>query len=160
MGLKDYVVPSTTVTLTPTKATVVARGLNFVDLSKLINDHGPALILIYGRVMAEVQAGTLNKDTIGKLIQTSLVELPELMGSIIAIGVDEPELSATALKLGPLVQVEILSAIIGHTLISEAEVKKLVEIVTNMLEKAADLGTTLTDANDPSMNGSGASAGA
>ncbi len=157
MGLKDYVVPSTEVTLVPTPTTVMVRGLNFADLTALLNEHGPVLILLYGRVMAEANAGTLTADRVGELIQTSLIEMPALMASIIARAVGEPEETELAGKLAVGVQIEILAATIGHTFVSEAEVKKLVETVTTMLEKAGGLATEMTL---PSQDGSGASAAA
>lgn len=156
MGLKDYVVPSTEITLAPSTAKVKVRGLNFVDLSSLINEHGPVLILIYGRVWAEIKAGNLDPAKVGQMIQTTLMETPELIGSIIALAADEPDAKQNAMTLTPGVQVEIISAVIGHTFISEAEVKKLVEIVTTMLEKAGDLATELTGTT-ASTDGSGAS---
>jgi len=157
MGLKDYVVPSTLVTLAPTTNTVTVRGLNFTDLSQLLNDHGPALVLIYSRVYAEVMAGKLDQQKVGDLIQTTLMETPRLIGDIIAIAAGEPDAADMALKLTPGVQLELMSAIIGHTLVSEAEVKKLVEAVTTMMEKVGDLATTLTS-GVASQAGSGASA--
>lgn len=159
MGLKDYVVPSTEVTLVPSPQKVTARGLNFADLSLLLNKHGPTLVLIYGRVWAEMQAGSLDSARVGDLIQTTLMETPELLADIIAVSVDEPDAADMAAKLTPGVQIEIISAVIGHTFVSEAEVKKLVEVVTKMMEKAGDLATKLTS-EGPSTDGSGAFVGA
>lgn len=156
MGLKDYVVPSTEVTLVPSTAKVKVRGLNFVDLTKLLNDHGPVLVMIYGRVWAEIKSGTLDPAKVGEMIQTTLMETPDLVGDIIAIAADEPDAKSHAMTLTPGVQVEIISAVIGHTFVSEAEVKKLVEIVTQMLEKAGDLAMSLTGVA-PSTVGSGES---
>lgn len=154
MGLKDYVVPTTTITLAPGN-TMPVRGLSFADLSALMNVHGPALILIYGRVYAEITEGTLNAKSVGQLVQTSFAEVPELVADIIAMAADEPDLAATARKLPPGLILEAMMAIIGHTFVSEAELKKLVETVTTMLEKAGGLAEQLT--NDPaSTDGSGA----
>jgi len=154
MGLKDYVVPSTTVILAPTQASVTVRGLNFADLTKLMNEHGAAMVLLFGRVWAQAKTGTLDGKSVGELIQTSLMEMPELAASMIAIAVDEPDATDMAAKLTPGVQIEILMAAIEHTFVSEAEVKKLVEAVTTMMEKAGGLATTLTGA---STDGSGES---
>lgn len=156
MGLKDYVVPTTTITLAPSDNTVTVRGLNFADITKLVNNHGPVLILLYGRVWAEVKAGSLDAAKVGQLIQTTLFETPLLIAETIAIASDEPDAVKQAAKLPPGVQVELVSAIIGHTFISEVEVKKLVEIATTMLERLGGLATTLTS-EEPSTDGSSAS---
>lgn len=155
MGLKDYVVPTTIVTLA-TDNLMSVRGLNFADITKLVHDHGPALILIYGKVYAEATAGTLDSATVGKLIQTTMAETPELIADIIAIAADEPSAAAKAKRLPPGVQLEAMLAIVGHTFVSEAELKKLVETVTTMLEKAGGLAAMLTS-DKLSTDGSGES---
>jgi hypothetical protein len=158
MGLKGYVVPQTSIPLAPDNNLTV-RGLAFADLSKLLVNHGPQMILLYGTVWNEAKEGTLNAERVGTLIQETLTEFPQLTAEIIAIAADEPDQIEMAAKLPPVRQIEALMAIIGHTLVSEAEVKKLVEIVTDAMERAGDLASNLTSGLT-STTGSGASAAA
>jgi hypothetical protein len=158
MGLKGYVVPQTTIPLAPGNDLTV-RGLAFADLSKLLVNYGPQMILLYGQVWNEAKEGTLNAERVGTMIQTTLTEFPELTAEIIALAADEPDQAPMAAKLPPVRQMEALMAIIGHTLVSEAEVKKLVEIVTDAMERAGDLASNLTSGLT-STTGSGASAAA
>lgn len=165
MGLMDYTVPSTDITLAPEKdgkpaVSMTVRGLAFADLSALIVKYGPQLIMIYGKVFAEATAGTLDGARVGELIQTTLVECPELMAEIVVLASDTPstpQALAIARKLPPGTQLEALLAIIEHTFVSEAEVKKLIEIVTKAMERATDLVVEMTPKTDPLKGGSGAS---
>lgn len=168
MGLMDYTVPSTDITLAPGKdgkpaVSMTVRGLSFADLSTLIVKYGPQLIMIYGKVFAEAKAGKLDGARVGEMIQTTLVDCPELMAHILVLASDTtptPEALALARKLPPGVQLESLLAVTEHTFVSEAEVKKLIEIVTKAMERATDLVTKLTPETIPSQDGSGASAAA
>lgn len=167
MGLLDYTVPSTDITLAQAKdgkpaVTMTVRGLAFADLSALIVKYGPQLILIYGRVFAEAKAGKLDGARVGQLVQTTLVDCPELMAEIIIVASDTPstpQAMALARKLPPGIQLEALLSIIEHTFVSEAEVKKLVEIVTKAMERAGDLMGKMTETS-PGQDGSGESAAA
>ena len=163
MGLLDYVVPSTEIPLAPARdgkpaVSMVVRGLAFADLSALIVKYGPQLILIYGRVFAEAKEGKLDGARVGQLIQTTLVDCPELMAEIIVIASDtqsSPQALDVARKLPPGIQLEALLRIVEHTFVSEAEVKKLIEIVTKAMERAGDLVGKMTTA--PSTSGAGES---
>lgn len=164
MGLMDYTVPSTDITLAPSAdgkpaVSMSVRGLAFADLSALIVKYGPQLIMIYGRVFAEAKAGKLDGARVGELIQTTLADCPELMAEILVIASDtpvSPQSLDIAKKLPPGKQLEALFAIIEHTFVSEAEVKKLVEIVTKAMERAGDLVGKMTE-TIPGKDGSGVS---
>ncbi len=163
MGLLDYTVPSTDITLAPAKGskpavTMTVRGLAFADLSTLIVKYGPQLIVLYGRVFAEAQAGKLDGGKVGEMVQTTLVECPELMAEMVVIASDTPvsdKALGLAKKLPPGVQLEAIISIIEHTFVSEAEVKKLIEIVSKAMERAGDLVSKL--ATEPLPNGFGES---
>lgn len=164
MGLLDYVVPSTEITLAQAKdgkpaVSMTVRGLAFADLSALIVKYGPQLIMIYGRVFAEAKAGKLDGSRVGELIQTTLVDCPELMAEIVVIASDtpvSPQALEVAKKLPPGIQLEALLHIVEHTFVSEAEVKKLIEIVTKAMERAGDLVGRMTQ-TIPGKDGSGES---
>lgn len=155
MGLKDYVVPTRTIPL-PGDQNMVVRGLSFNDISALVIDHGPRLLLVFNSVYEKAKAKTLTGGDVAGFIQETLTRSPELVAQIIAMAADEPGQAAQAAKLPPVVQMEAMQEIVALTFVSEAEVKKLVEIVTKAMEQTGDLMTTL---NSPSNGGSGASAG-
>lgn len=166
MGLLDYTVPSTEITLTPAKDgrpanLMTVRGLSFADLSALMVKHGAPLVGLYGTVIAEAQAGKLDGTRVGEMIQNTLTDCPELMAEIIVRASDTPVTPHAldlARKIPPTAQIESLLAITEHTFVSEAEAKKLVEIVTKAMEQATGLVTKLK--TDLLKDGSGESAAA
>jgi hypothetical protein len=167
MGLLDFTVPSTEVTLAAPKGgkpavTMTVRGLSFADLSALLVKHGTPMIGLYGKVMAEAEAGKLDGSRVGQMIQMTLEECPELMAEVIVRASDTPVTPQSlelARKIPMTAQIEALLATVEHTFVSEAEVKKLVEIVTKAMEQATDLVGKINQTS-PGKDGSGASVAA
>jgi hypothetical protein len=86
---------------------------------------------------------------------------PEAVTDIIAIGADEDftEIREIVRRLPVGVQLDALSKIIGLTFTGDAEVKKLVEIVTRMAEQVQLNMEKLTGKSAASDNGNGSFAG-
>ena len=133
MGLRDYAVPMEKVDIDG-KTSFDVRGISFEDMTKIVLRHGPMCVMMYQEFIQTKDKFGLRPEVLGQFISTSMVRFPEAVTDIIAIGADEdfPELREIVRKLPVVVQVDALSKIIGLTFTGEADVKKLVEIVTRM----------------------------
>lgn len=159
MGLRDYVVPTKEIPL-PGGGSFTVRGLGFNHLSTLVIDHGARLMLVFNAIYTKAQEKNLTGSDVAGFIQEALTKSPELVADIIVLASDEPvdeKTRSAARSLPPVTQMEAMTEIVALTFVSEAEVKKLVEIVTKAMEQTGGLMTVL---NQPSTGGSGTSAGA
>ena len=162
MGLRDYELPSVTMSLGPNPRTgedisLTLSPISFADVSSLVNRHGPVFALAYAKFVAEKKKSDLRPETIGLMIAEAAKEFPEAVGDIIALASGEPDMVSKAARLPMTIQAEALMRVVSLTFASEAEVKKFVEIVTKMFTAVAGATNSLTAPTDrtPSGNGSG-----
>ncbi len=153
MGLRDYQAPSSNIKLSDTNSFDV-RGLTFADISKLATKHGAIMTFMYARFMDEKSKG-FTAEGVGGMIVAALDQFPEAVAYLIALAADEPDLTPIVLKLRPSVQAEAIEQIIAHTFVSEAEIKKLVEIATRMFAQGAVAVEGLTAPLPPIASGNG-----
>lgn len=128
------------------------RGIAFRDVTELLRKHGPVAVAIYAQVKA---ASNLGQDsTLAQLVMKALEDFPEAVAEVIALAADDTSQAAleNAGRLPLPIQMEALEKIIGLTFAGEAEVKKLVEIVTRMLEGVSRTAQVLSA---PTMSDSG-----
>lgn len=151
MGLRDYELPTETVEIDD-KTDFTVRGISFEDITRLVLKHGPVCVLIYSKFTEAKSEAGLKPETLGHLLTTVLTEFPEAVGELIAIAADERDQVAKVMKLPVGVQFDAIEKIIRLTFTGEADVKKLVEIVTRMAEGVRASAEAL---NAPIPSGSG-----
>lgn len=141
MGLREHVVRRKVIKLSGGEKednSFSVRGLNLADVTRLVGLYAPLLTKLFDKFISDVRLKTLSPEAIGQVITEVLTDTPEIAYMIIEIGSDEPGTAKDVIpSIGLIAQAEALTSIVEMTLLSEAEVKKLVEIVT----KAAT-GTT------------------
>jgi hypothetical protein len=155
--LTDLRLPEATIKVSDGSFTV--RGLSFSDLSSLMATHASAISLFFSNAMTKFQQNKVNPEDIGLLAQEAIREFPGLVSAIIAVAADEdtPEGHAMAARLGATVQIEALEQIVILTIVSEAELKKVIEIVTRGTVKLNDrLGRMALSQPPGGSGGSGA----
>lgn len=131
MGLRDYELPTETVPIND-KVSFTVRGISFEDITKLVNKHGPVLVLAYGKFTEMKGKHDLRPETLGLLVQSIITEFPDAVADMIAISAEEPGEAAKIRKLPIGVQFDAIEKIIRLTFTGEGDLKKLVEIVTRM----------------------------
>ncbi len=133
MGLREYVVRRQDIKL-PDQSTFSVRGLNLGDVTRLVGLYSPLLTKLFDKFISDVRLKTLSPEVMGQVISEVLTDTPEIAYMVIEIGSDEPGTAKTTIPtIGIIAQAEALSSIVELTLLSEAEVKKLVEIVTKAM---------------------------
>jgi len=75
-------------------------------------------------------------------IQDTLIDAPRLVGDIIATAMDEPENADHAAKLPTGVQIQALFAVAQLSITTEAELKKVIGVVTTLIQTATTLFQT------------------
>lgn len=140
MGLRDFAVRRKDITLPDEKkSTFSVRGLGLADVTRLVGLYAPLLTKLFNEIVSDVKLKTLTPEAIGKVISGVLTDTPEVGYMMIEIASDEPGTATTTIPLiGLVAQAEALTYIVELTLLSEAEVKKLVEIVTKAMTGTAD----------------------
>lgn len=159
MGLRDYEEPFEEVEIgknrdgTPNVQRV--RGLGFEDVCRLARSHAPLMAIMYKRFMDEKAIG-FTAEGLSTLITAGMGEFPDAVAFIIGLASDDtdPETLETVRKLRLSVQVEFIQKIIGLTFMSESEIKKLIEIVTEMMAKTTGV-LSMLNLPDETLSGSG-----
>jgi hypothetical protein len=109
------------------------RGLTLNDVQSLATDYGPALAGLYQKIIVGTvqDLGAMEMALIGR---TLLESAPDLASAIIAHGAGEPDSIDVVREIPFPAQLEALERIFDQTFRSEADLKKVVEIVTRALE--------------------------
>lgn len=153
MGLRDYEIPTLSVPINE-KVSFDVRGISFEDISRLVQRHGPVCVMVYQQfVESKVKFG-LRPEVLGQLLTMAMEKFPDAVSEMIALAADDMEQIAKVRKLPVGVQIDAIYKIIGLTFTSEADVKKLVEIVTRMAVSVTANMNSLTG-QTPSDSGNG-----
>lgn len=136
MALRDLRLPTTTIS-TPGGSFAV-RGISLSDVMTIANTHGPALAMVFGKL---VNGDKVSVQDVRTLIASIAPQVPDLVAAIIASAADDysEEGVKMAGKINFQYQVEALEAIFHNTFQSEAELKKFMESVIRMLGGATGL---------------------
>lgn len=120
---------------------IEVRGLSLADLTELFRKHTTVLTNKFDDVMAARQAGVagIDMDVVQTIVEDALVEAPSLVGDLIACAMDEPENAADAAKLRAGVQIQALMAIAELSITTEAELKKVLGVVTTLINTVTAL---------------------
>ncbi len=150
--LSELALPTKRVRVNDTQELEVG-GISFHTLAQLFNQHGPTLALIYGQFV-EAKGAQLTPQSFANILRVAMTDFSEVVHSGIAIACGEPDGAKTVARLPLPIQAELLEAVVELTFQSEADVKKLIEIVTRGMVGTASAMTALT-AKTPSSNGAG-----
>lgn len=130
MGLRDLIIPTKQMPVAGGSLTL--RGLSITDLMHLLRESANEMSVAFDDIQGHLQAmkgkSLGDQDTIA-IIRKVAEQAPTLIGRVIALSSDEPDLYQTAARLTFADQIKILTEIFYLTFTSEEEVKKLVEIV-------------------------------
>lgn len=151
MGLRDYELPTETVQI-DAKNSFTVRGISFEDITRLVNKHGPVLVLVYGKFTEMKGKHDLRPETLGMLVQSVIGQFPEAVADMIAVAAEEPDQTAKISRLPVGIQFDAIEKIIRLTFSGEGDLKKLVEIVTRMAEGVKG---SMESLNAPTASGSG-----
>ena len=158
MGLRNIVIARRRIDLGDNQAFEV-RGISLFDIMSVLNDYGPQMALMFGKVMAQkAEQGGLDNAAVRKAISDVSGEFPDVLAAAIALASDDytPETIEIAKQLPMMSQIAAVEAIYVLTFKSEGDVKKLIESLTEMMVAAT--GTLKTAMLSPLPNGIGATA--
>ena len=122
------------------------RGLNLNDLTQAMITHAPSMVQIYQNFINR-REGTASplftSDMVKEMLMDALKEAPELVFSLIAYASDDPDGVEHAARMPLVIQLEALEQIVVLSIKSEAELKKLQEIVLRIVEAMTGLAVRL-----------------
>lgn len=130
MGLKDLQLPQEEV---PFKGgSFFVRGLNIVDISFLIRNHGEAMTGAFNKI---TESGTeIGVDNVMELALPIIESFPSLVAQVIACAADEPNEVGMVSRLPFPSQVDAVEKIMALTFDASGGPKKFVETVLRLLE--------------------------
>lgn len=132
MSLSDIVIRRETIPVSSAEdrtVSVTVRGLSATDVALIISKHRDAVEAFYARA-ASGSAETADFDSLAAGL---IGEAPSLLGLVIAVAADEPDLAETAAQLGLGAQAELLEAIFRLTLEQEGGLGKFLTTVGRLL---------------------------
>ncbi len=134
------------------------RGLSASDVAALVQTHGMALSMAFGKVVAERSngPGSINEAMVKDVLIKAATDMPEVLAAMIALAADsyEVEFIEVARRLPLMAQVAAGVAIFKLSMSSESELKKLVESLTAGM---AQMSAALQGVKLPSLSGIGIS---
>ena len=128
------------------------RGLNLSDLMRLVIDHGPMMSRIYDQFITRAggAGGVANgqlftPDMVKSMMMDALKEAPELVFAAVAYATDDESVEAIngARRLPLVLQLEAMLAIMELSIQTDAELKKLQEVVLEILSKVTNAVTKM-----------------
>lgn len=119
------------------KVTFEVRGLSMTDLSSLVRTHYTDLEALFTIYENEAVTGGVNAMSIARYGTSLIKDAPGLVGHIIALAADEPEMVDNAMRLPMLVQIDALKAIGKLTFEEVGGVKKLIAELSNLVGQMA-----------------------
>lgn len=157
MSLKDLELPVAQVQVSDTVSFTV-RGLSLADISVLLNSNGKELGMIFNKVRDELQgrADGITANDVQYFAKMLFDKAPDLVAKAIALAADDPGESEKIKRLRFTVQIIAIQEVLRLTFTTEAELKKLVEIVIQWLGKINSEAERITSSL-PSLVGSGES---
>lgn len=135
MSLKDLELPTATIQVSDT-GNFCVRGLSLADMSSLVNKHGKIVGVLFNKIRDEmVQRSEVTAADVQYYAKMLFDEAPEVVANAIALAANEPDMGEKVRGLRFTVQLIAIEQVILLTFANEAELKKLVEIVTQWLGK-------------------------
>lgn len=117
---------------------LTVRGLSYVDITKLANEH----FVMLSKIFEGIEVGKEESFDVRKIVGKFGPATAPLVASIIAFGCGEPDNTAIASKLPFGVQVEAVTKIGEHTFAIEGGAKRVFQLVMMAMQHA---GAVMTD---------------
>ena len=119
-----------TETVKTPKGELTLRGLSLDDVLRIARTHGQSFKAIFEMIVGENAEISLENTGVlaGQLVEFA----PDIVADVIAAANDQPDKGHIAKKLSFPIQIEALEKVGKLTFASEADVKKLVSVVTEM----------------------------
>ncbi len=157
MSLKDLELPSAKVQVSD-EVFFTVRGLSLSDISVLLNSHGKELGMIFEKVKDELQGRSegITANDVQYFAKVLFDKAPDMVARAIALAADDPGEEDKIKRLRFTVQIIAIQEVLRLTFTTEAELKKLVEIVIQWLGKINSEAERITSSL-PSLVGSGES---
>lgn len=152
MPLKNITIPERTIFVGEGEVSV--RGISLSDLMTIVDVYGPEVSLAFGKIQGMKQVDV--KD-VRSLIGVFAKEFPDMVAAAMALAAESYDKETVELlKRIPFhKQAEVIEEVFALTFTQEGEIKKLLESLTRM---AAEVSGALTNAQQPSLNGTSESA--
>jgi len=156
IGLKDVVIKTEKVMIDTEQDTwIEVRGISLADIIEMLKLYTDEMEALFRDFMdRRVEGQPVNVNLFTDLAMKALERTPDLIYSIIAVAAGEPDEVETIGNLRAPVQIEALAKILGLSITSEIELKKVVEGLTKSLGWAAALRRTLAPEMTDFVNGS------
>lgn len=139
MKLKDIVIARETVEVDAEQSFEV-RGVSLADVTILFRTYTEEMITLYQKFDEQRVPGTMvTSQFVEQLAMTALREVPELIFAVVAVAADEPDSVDIFKKLRTSVQVDAITKVVKLSITSEAELKKVMETATNLVQKVVRL---------------------
>jgi len=135
MALSDFVPPHRVVDL-PGGGQAKVRGLSIQDISAALADFADEVHKVFESSMEFLGDEEMSReDAAYAALDKALTEAPELMAFLVARASDgeDKEAEAAAFQQMPVtIQAQLVFAVLEATLVGDAELKKALEMVSNM----------------------------
>lgn len=157
--LSDVVIATRSVPVGPDQSFDV-RGINVMDITALFFEHGPEMTASFNKLMAMKSEGDGMKftfDVVKQFLTDLIKECPNLIAAAIAEANDDPAGWTVVRRLPAQAQLDAIMAVTALSIESDAQLKKLVETASSILEGIGN-GMISLNAILPSPNGSSDSA--
>lgn len=137
--LKDIVIARETVEVDAEQSFQV-RGVSLADVTILFRTYTDEMIQLYDEFDRQrVPGTTVTSQFVSELAMSALKEVPELIFAVCAVAADEPEAVGTFKQLRTSVQIDAITKVVKLSITSEAELKKVQEAVTLLIQKVTHL---------------------
>ncbi|QJI52241.1 pre-tape measure frameshift protein [Cronobacter phage JC01] len=132
MSLADFQPETRTVKVK--NVTFEVRGLSFADISSLIRTHMDDLEAVFTMYEREAQGLNFGNLAMARLATALISDAPGLVAHIIALAADSPEFVDKAARLPAFTQLDALKKIGAMTFEEVGGVKKLLEMIVELVE--------------------------
>jgi hypothetical protein len=156
MSLRDYVIATRTITLQGDQKMSI-RALGFDDIQHLlVNKQGliDTALKLFGE--AGFNADNADPEEVRQFGASLLAKLPELVGELIAIAADEPDLGPKAVRLPAPAQLEALMGIYEMTFTEPDSVKNFFDRLASLMTSVPRPGKAVSERVRDGLNASGA----
>lgn len=132
-GLDDSLIEYATVELGGGKEFKI-RGLNASDIMAVVRTHTPILMKLYADFKAQHQPGQpFTMDVVRGMLEKTLHEADDLVFILVASAADQPDKADVVRRLPMRVQLEAMEKAVMLSIQTEAELKKLQEVVLRIV---------------------------
>lgn len=132
-GLDNNLIEYATIEISEGKSFEI-RGLNASDIMAVVRTHTPVLMKLYSDFKAQHTPGKpFTLDVVRGMLEQTLREADDLVYILIASAADQPDKADVVRRLPMRVQLEAMEKTVFLSIQTEAELKKLQEVVLRIV---------------------------